>query len=78
MVPVGEIMGNFHVIRAGKSNLQYTLVMFISLLKLGKKPACHCPFSAGCIVVVRLCVCFNTPIWGDIFSAVNSEKTAQI
>jgi len=43
MVPVGEIMGGFSVTAAGKSNLQYTLVMLISFLKLGKTATCHCP-----------------------------------
>lgn len=67
MVPVGEIMGSFHDIRAGTSNLQSTLVMFISLLKVKETTACHKPFSAGCIVVVRLCVCFRILIWEEIF-----------
>lgn len=66
-VPVGEIMGSFHGIRAGTSNLQSTSVMFISLLKVRETTACHKPFSAGCIVMVRLCVCFSVLTWGDIF-----------
>lgn len=57
---VGEIMGSFHVISAGKSYLQYTLVMFISLLKIGETTTCHWPFSAGCIVVVRVSVYTKT------------------
>lgn len=60
VVPVGEIMGSFRVISAGKSYLQYTLVMFISLLKIGETTTCHWPFSAGCIVVVRVSVYTKT------------------
>lgn len=75
---MGEIMGSFHDIRAGTSNLQSTSVRFISLLKVRETTICHEPFSAGCVVVVRLCVYFSVLTWGDFFNAVNYEKTAQI
>lgn len=76
---MGEIMGSFHDIRAGTGNMQSTLVMFISLLKVRGTATCHQPFSASCIVVVRLCVCFSILTWGDFFfNTVNYEKTVQI